>query len=304
MLDGVCTFKGGRDGFYGFGTGTTYPVVVNGQAQLHAAAVGSIVEGFGKLKGHDGTYTYCGTLSQHEGFCGGLLLRILDPDGSLSTDNSLPSMEPWPYPDPEFTYLTLRGQKKDKHQETAYNFGPDGQVVGITVNQQLREVLLDATARERGGLRCSRSIGPVIGKMTGKILFNFFNPEEPGTPLAPIPFQSYNEYTFVDREGRTMGSIAADCKEGRTFRMKVSGAPEQVALRFGGYGRIVKSTGYFEGIHGLMTDNSVVAVSPSAICTMYVLRIYDPDGRYRGPFRRRLDSCRREREKLLDACRR
>jgi hypothetical protein len=304
MLDGICSFNGGADGFHGFGTGTTYPVVVNGQSQLHAAAVGSLTEGFGKFEGREGTYTYCGRLSQHEGFSGSLLCRILDPGGELSTENSLPSLQPWPDPDPGTIYLIMRGQKRDKSQKTTYNFAPDGQVVGINVAQQLRLVQFDSANRERGGLRSIRTVGPEIGKMTARILFNFFNPAAPGTVLAPIPFQSYNEYTFLDREGRSIGSIAADGREGRTFRMKLPGAPKQVALRFGGFGLIVNGTGQFEGIKGLMIDNSVVAVAPSAISTLYVLRIHDPEGKYRGALREVTDSCQRDREKLIDACRR
>src|SRR5437016_4587268 len=38
MLDGRCVFGEGNDGFAGFGTGTTYPTLVNGQKQLLVAA--------------------------------------------------------------------------------------------------------------------------------------------------------------------------------------------------------------------------------------------------------------------------
>src|SRR3989442_7523 len=62
MFDSVCMFENGIDGFRGFGTGRTYPMHVGSQPQLFAAAVGSILEGFGKFKGHQGTYTYCGSL--------------------------------------------------------------------------------------------------------------------------------------------------------------------------------------------------------------------------------------------------
>ena len=53
------------------------------------------------------------------------------------------------------------------------------------------------------------------------------------------------------------------------------------ALRFGGFGPIKKGTGWFQGIEGLMSDNSVVGIAPHALATLYVLRIHDPDGRYR-----------------------
>jgi hypothetical protein len=77
------------------------------------------------------------------------------------------------------------------------------------------------------------------------------------------------------------GSFVADGGEGRTFNMQLAGAPGQRALRFGGFGPLMNGTGAFRDIEGLMTDNSVVGVAPHAIVTFYVLRINDPDGRYR-----------------------
>ena len=284
MFDSVCTFENGRDGFHGFGTGRTYPMHVGSQPQLYAAAVGSILEGFGKFKGHEGTYTYCGSLSQQEGFTGSVFCRVVDPQSELRTESSLPSMEVWPNPETGITYLAFRGQKKDRTQKTAYNFGPNGQVTGLNVHQQLRQVQIDTAARGRGGPRSVMDVGPVIGSMSARILFNLLNPGAPGTALSPIPFQSYNEYTFSTPDGRALGTIVADGGEGRTFNLQLVGAPGQQALRFGGFGPIVKSSGIFEGMEGLMVDNSVVGVAPHALSTLYILRVNDPDGKYRGAF--------------------
>jgi len=281
MLDGICSFGGGTDGFHGFGTGITYPMVVNGQSQLHAAAVGNILEGFGKLKGKEGTYTYCGCISVHQGFSGNLMCRVMDPGGGLRTEAILPALERLPNPEQAVTYIVFRGQKKDKNQQTTYSFGSDGQVTGLNVVQQLRLFHLDATTRGRGGLRSTAAMGQVIGEMTAKIAFNLFDPGAPGTALSPIPFKSYNEYRFFDQYGESLGGFAADGAEGRTFNMKLTGAPGQATLRFGGVGPILNGTGRFSGIQGLMTDNSVVGIAPHALATLYVLRINDPDGKYR-----------------------
>jgi hypothetical protein len=282
MFDSVCRFENGIDGFRGFGTGRTYPMHAGSQPQLFVAAVGSILEGFGRFKGHEGTYTYCGNLSQQEGFTGSVLCRVVDPQGELRTENSLPAAEVWPNPEPDISYLMFRGQKRDRNQKTAYTFGPDGQVAGLNVHQQLRQMELDVAMRGRSGPRSMMSVGPVIGSMSARILFNLLNPGAPGTALSPIPFQSYNEYTFTDRNGSTKGTIVADGGEGRTFNLQLSGAPGQQALRFGGFGPIVKATGTFEGMEGLMIDNSVVGVAPHALSTLYILRVNDPDGKYRG----------------------
>ena len=303
MLDSVCMFENGRDGFRGFGTGRTYPTQVNGQSQLLAGAVGSILEGFGKFKGHEGTYTYCGTLSPQEGFRGSLLCRVVDPQGDLRTESSLPSIEAGPEPEPGITYLMFRGQKRDRNQKTEYNIGPDGQVAGLNVHQQLRHVVIDSAALGRGGPRSTISLGPTIGNMAANILFNLLNPGAPGTALSPIPFKSYNKYDFLDQHGRDIGVVEADGGEGRTFNLTLAGAPGQKALRFGGVGPIVKASGFFEGMQGLMADNSVVGVAPHALSTLYILRVNDPEGKYRGAFHRGNSSCRRDVERLIDACR-
>ena len=128
--------------------------------------------------------------------------------------------------------------------------------------------------------------GRVIGSMRAEIRFDLFDPGAPGTALSPIPFASYNTFTFQDRDGGEIGSIVADGGEGRTFNLTLDGAPGQRALRFGGVGPLVRGTGAFEGIRGLMTDNSAVGVAPHALATTYVLRVADPDGRYREAFER------------------
>jgi hypothetical protein len=283
MLDATCSFGDGRDGFRGFGTGLTFPVTDGGRSQLLAAAVGNIMEGFGKFRGHEGTYTYCGSLSPENGFRGNLLCRVMDPEGSLRTEAAVPTPEPEGVEvEPGFTYVMFRGQKKDRSQRTSYIFGPDGQINGLNVSQQLRLFQIDSTTRGRGSLRSMGDVGQVIGRMTARINFNLLNPGAPGTGVAPIPFKSYNEYTFLDGDdGEVIGSLVGDGGEGRTFNLRLSGAPGQAALRFGGFGPLRNGTGCFAGIEGLMTDNSVVGIAPHALSTLYVLRINDPERKYR-----------------------
>ncbi|MEK6279434.1 MAG: hypothetical protein AABN95_03695 [Acidobacteriota bacterium] len=278
MLDGECLLGECGDGFRGFGTGTTFPA---SDGTLLVAAVGDVMEGRGRLKGLVGTYTYCGSLSSGEGFRGSFMLRLMDPQGVLKTEGTLPDQQSIEWPEQGITYLILRGQKKDRRAKTSYSFGPDGQVNGLAVTQQLRLIEVDASSSRRGGLRSVKSVGPVIGKMDANIAFNLFNPGAPGTGLSPIPFASYNEYHFYDRDGDTVGSFVADGGEGRTFTMELAGAPGQRALRFGGFGPLMKGTGPFSGIEGLMSDNSVVGIAPHAIMTFYVIRINDPEGKYR-----------------------
>jgi len=281
MLDGRCVFGNGEDGFVGFGTGTTYPATVNGQKQLLAGAVGNIMEGFGRFKGHDGTYVYCGTISPENGFTGSLLLRTMDPGGTLCSDSSFCGMQTTHPREPGITYVVLRGQKRDRNQKTEYVMGPGNEITGLKVHQQLRVMEVDCGWGSRREIRACARTGPVIGSMTAQISFNLLNPGAPGTGSSPIPFKSYNTYAFFDCDGKEVGTIEADGGEGRTFNLSLPGAPGQRASRFGGIGLIVKGTGHFTGIQGLMTDNSVVGIAPHALATFYVLRIDDPGGRFR-----------------------
>ena len=151
---------------------------------------------------------------------------------------------------------------------------------GFDVEQQLRQIDLGFSSQGRR-VRSTKSVGLVIGSMTSSVTLNILQPGAPGTGVSPIPFGAYNEYFFQDRAGRRVGSFAADGSEGRTFNMTLSGAPGQQALRFGAFGSIERGTGQFEGMRGLMTDNSAAGVAPHALSTLYVVRLVDPEGKFR-----------------------
>lgn len=281
MLDGVCRLGSDGDGFHGFGTGMTFPSIHAGDRRLLAAAVGTLTSGFGRFRGLSGTYTYCGMLDPNRGFRGALLCRLMDPQGVLRRDSapSVRSDSPGDSPDEGATYLLFRGQKRDAEQHTSYLFGPGGDVQGLLVEQLLHRIRIDAPSA--GAPQTHAEVGEAIGRMTARIRFNLFSPDAAGTDLSPIAFQSFNHYTFLDREGRTVGSFAADGGEGRTFQLSLPAAPGQRALRFGGFGPVVSGDGPFAGLQGLMIDNSVVGVAPHALATLYVVRVEDPDGRFR-----------------------
>jgi hypothetical protein len=283
MLESRFVSADGADSFDGFGTGSTLSGGAAGNSGIPVAAVGTILEGRGRFRGCQGTYTYCGVLSPQNGFRGCLMLRVVDPQGTFVSRTALPTPSAIPDPEPGITYLVLRGQKKNREQKSAYRLAPSGEMQGLDVTQQLRLQHMDA-AITRNGLRTSAIVGSVVGEMSARIDFNLLKPGAPGTSLSPIPFKSYNRYTIVAPDGSTTGSFDADGNEGRTFLLTLENAPGQMALRFGGFGPILNGQGQFEGVTGIMTDNSVVGVSPHAIVTSYILRLNDPDGRFRARF--------------------
>jgi hypothetical protein len=286
MLDGTCTFGDGKDGFHGFGTGQTLPAAINGQPQLLVTAVGTIVEGFGRFRGHEeGTYVYCGSLTPQHGFTGNVLLRVMDRQETFRTEIALPVLEAGSNPEPEMVYMIFRGQAVPEDPVTP-RLGPDGRPTGLIVEQGIRLLDVDFKSSGRGGPQSTDRVGQFVGRITAHVTFN---PAAPGgTALDPIPFTSYDEFVFLDRDGKRIGGFTADSSEGRVFNTQLSGQP---GIRFGGVGRILSSTGAFEGIRGLMTDNSVVVFSPHVSASVYVLRVHDPHGKFRlGPDRMRTES--------------
>lgn len=276
MLDSICTFGEGKDGFHGFGTGQTFPTMVNGRQQILVTAIGSVIQGFGKFRDHDtGTYVYCGSLSSQQTFTGNILLRTMDSQGTLHTSGSLPALESKLNPEPGITYIVFRGEAVPSDAVTP-RIGPDGQLQGLNVEQGLRLLFLDFKAKGRGGLQSISRVGQIVGRILAKVNFNPVAPG--GTSLNPIPFTTFDEFTFFDREGRLVGSFTGDSSEGRVFNILVGG---QKGIRFGGTGRLLNGTGPFNGIEGLLTDNSVVIFTPHVSASVYVLRINDPDGRFR-----------------------
>jgi len=272
MLEGECALGDG-DGFCGFGTGTTLPST---GGTLLAAAVGNVMEGRGRFAGLVGTYTYCGSLT-HEGFRGTLMLRVMDPQGVIQTERTLPMLDSGLRSEPGVTYLIFRGQATETDKVTPL-LQPDGTLFGLNVAQQLRFFQTDAAAGP-GGLRSTSETGQVIGEIDAQIIFN---PAAPGgDALDPIPYTAFDEYKFTDRHGQSAGSLFIDESEGRTFNLHLAGASRQQAIRFGGFGPILRGTGSLAGAAGLMTDNSVVSFMPHVSASVYVIRLNDPQGKYR-----------------------
>lgn len=279
MEDGV--FKFNESGFRGFGTGVTYPVNSNSQQHLLTAAVGEVLDGYGRFEGLEGSYLLSGEITEQGAFEGNLQVRVLDPRGQIRTDSDLGPAEGIIESSSNLSYLIFRGQKKNENVKTTYVFGAGGMPAGFKLKQELRIVDLHSNLGRSRRLRSSVSLGQVIGWMSSEVFLNILNPGAPGTSLAPIPFNSYNVFTFTDNDGNTVGSFTAEGGEGRSFNVKLAGAPGQQALRFGAFQTLTKGTGCFEGVRGVFTDNSIVGVAPHVTSTLYTACICDPEGKYR-----------------------
>jgi hypothetical protein len=275
MLDMVCEFGPGRDGFRGFGTGSTFP---SPGGTLLAAAVGNVMEGRGRLSGLEGTYVYCGSLKESEGFRGSLMLRVLDPQGVFQTGCQVPWSDDFGWPEPDVTYLVFRGQATETDKVVPI-LDANGQLEGLNVAQGLRLFRTDAATHGRDGLCSTSQVGNPIGEIDAQIIYD---PTAPGGgPLDPIPYTAFDEYKFTDSRGQSIGRFFIDEGEGRTFNLQLAEAPGQQAIRFGGFGPILRGSGSLEGATGLMTDNSVVSFTPHVSASVYVIRVDDARGKYR-----------------------
>ena len=280
MVDGICRLGDrNEDGFRGFGTGKTYPSKENRNSQILVTAIGTLFEGFGNFKDHsECTYVYCGKLDVERGFTGSLMIRVMDPQGTLRTTKPVPAIKAAPDPEPDVTYIMLRGQAAPT-DIVAPRVGPNGQFLGLKVEQGVTMISLDASYRNRRGPQCVTSLGPLVGKLSADIVFD---PTAPGGTLAdPIPFTTTDRISFPDQKGKSFGEFLGDLVDGRVFNLEIPQGSGNKAIRFGGTGPVREGTEVFEGIDGLMTDNSVVMFMPHVSASVYVLRIHDPEGRYR-----------------------
>lgn len=278
MQEGTFSFGDGEDGFRGFGTGRTFPTVVNGQNQLLAGAIGTTLEGFGRFWGLDGTYVFNGVITPENEFRGNVAVRILDPKGKFRPSGTLRPPQRGPDLDTGITYIVLRGNKKDASVKSEYDFAPDGSVRGLLTPAEMRAARYRCAKDGRAGIRSKLTIGPVVGNLRAVIYFDLLAP--PGTAYVPAPFTTNELYQFVDSEGKTVGTIKADVVEGESFGVRLPAAPGQPAIRFAGYGGILEGTGAFEGIQGMLSVNSAIGIAPHALSLMHIFRIIDPDGKY------------------------
>lgn len=284
-----CTvsFGDGDGGFRSFGTGRTLPTAPGGRPRLGVAAVGNVTEGLGRLRGFLGNFTLCGELSRERGFEGHVMVRIVDPDGVLCTGEAPPPPGAGIAGSPDVTYLTWVAQKGEgETQENRFSLTPTGEVRGLNIPVELKEVRVGFALGGPGGLRATGMVtGPVVGREIG--FGREVRPRTPdsGTPLIPFQFEGVSEYLFYDPDGRTVGSLTANFLEGRSFQMRLQDAPDEPALRFGYYGPIVGAKGCFEGAEGMIygAAGSVFSPPPAehVITNLYVARLYDPDGRFR-----------------------
>lgn len=272
------------DAFRAFGTGRTFPIAdPGGTTRLIAGGVADIVEGIGCFANRLGNFTLAGEITESGAFSGEVMVRVLDPDGTLREDEIAPTVSTERAED-GITYLTWVAQKgHGADQENSASTSPSGELRGLNIPVQLKRVRTDFSTNGGFHGQCLNT-GEVIGREIG-----FGKEARPRTPLmgtaaTPFQFEGVSLYSFYDGNGRTVATLTANVLEGRSIRVQLPDVPDAPALRFGYFGPIVTGSGLFDGVQGMLygTAGSVFAPPPAphVITNLYVARLHDPDGRW------------------------
>lgn len=261
----------------GFGTGRTFPTIEGGQPRLRLAAIIDLSDGTGEVKGLVGVGMANGYIIPPQIIGFNILVRLMDPRGELRASAALTPLQPFPDPDPGATFLTLQGEASTL---PTFNIGPNGQVQSVSVHEKLRLIQLDADLGRRGKeLRSHVSVGQIVGELRTTLFLNVI--EAFGDSPFPTPFYTRNSlWTFYNRHGQTIGTMASDILEGRVFKAALAGAPAPL-LRMGGFGPLQGGSGQFSGTAGMLTVNGCNSVFPAVFSNLYVVRVVDPNGRFR-----------------------
>jgi hypothetical protein len=281
MLDGQFSFDDGdQSGFHGFGAGRTFPAIETGRQVLRLGAVVDILEGLGRFKDHKGVAVVNGFIIPPDVLGLNIMVRLMDPNGNLSSESGLTALSPISDPDPGAVFMTFLGEVDPNHP-TTLNRGPDGQIVGSNVHELLRLVHVGFDLkRSKKRISSKTTTGPIVGRLNTILYFNPLNPSTPGTAQAPIPYHTTDSmFTFFDRNWHTIGTLKANIIEGRAFKTDLSGAPIPI-FRMGGFGPFIEGAGQFSGVEGMLSMNAAISVFPRTLSNMYVLRIVDPDGKF------------------------
>jgi hypothetical protein len=203
-----------------------------------------------------------------------MVARIMDPAGGLLMQPPLAPLPPWAGAERGATWLAFLGQVDPDHPVTLRISLTQG-VLGSNVFELLRVATLDFAADPAGRLRAGATRRGLVGSVSARLAFN------PLALAAVTPIQTRCGYfEFQDRAGRILGTLVSDMIEGRSFRTRLQSLLLPV-FRFGGFGPIQGGTGEFAGARGVMMMNSLISVQPRTLSNLYVLRLDDPDGRYR-----------------------
>ena len=264
-----------RRGFSGYALGRTFPGVHRDAGLVALAAVGNLVQGFGKFRGLNATYVLNGVLSRSEGFRGDLTVRVPDPEGLFSTSEDLPEPESTDLP-VDATYIAMLGRKASPRDRSGIGPSSGGgpSLAQLTTSAEMNSAHF-RFSDGAGGLFVAAEAGPAIAALDATVTLDIKAP--PGTADHPNPFTTRNVYQFRDAGGREVGTVEAELGFGLSFDLPFPDLPGQQGLRFGGAGEVVRTSGIFDGLRGVASVNSAIGIAPHVLSISHVLRLSGSD---------------------------
>jgi hypothetical protein len=267
-------FGVGDHGFRGFGTGRTFPRSnESAGGPVPFAAVVEPSSAWGRFADLPAAIVMEGSLEPPNRVRLRAMVRVMDPDGRVTTRHRVPPGRP--RSGSGGLTLALLGEP-DPERPVRLILGPGGLPVGSRVFERLRLVDLDFSVGEVRP-RARRAEGPVVGDVEAILVF------DPLTRAPVVPIQTRRGvFRLLDGDGAVAGTLTADMVEGRGFPTRLDGAPAPV-FRFGGFGPLLRGTGCFAGAAGMMTMDSAISVFPRTLSNLYLLQLDDPDESLRAP---------------------
>lgn len=261
-------------GFRAHASGRFFPARVAGELQLRIGVIVEILVELGLIRGHPGNLVVNGYTTPPSIFANSFVMRFVDPDGELTTDEPIPPIaDPLPDTEPFISFLPFITRRQ---AGTAFTVTPtgDGGKVRVTMSEEVR--LVDTNFDVVPRLRSRTVPGPVVGEHQLTLVF------DPDFDKDVIPlYSTTSEFRFFTADRLPIGTLTANLFEGRAFRTTLPQL-DQPFFRITGFGPFTRGTGQFSNPIGMISLNGAMSLS-GAVSSMYMLRIADPSGRFRSP---------------------
>ena len=262
-------------GFRAHASSRFFPSRMAGTLQLRIGVIVEILVELGLIKGHPGNLVVNGYTTPPSIFANSFVMRFVDPNGDLTTDEPIPPIEdPLPDSEPDITFLPFITRLQPGSPFTVER--AEGGKVKVTMVEEVR--LVDTNFDVVPKLRSRTVPGAVVGEHRMTLVM------DPEFPQEVVPLYSVgSEFRFFTAADRLpIGTLRADLFEGRAFRTTLPQL-DRPFFRITGFGPFTGGTGQFSDPVGMVSLNGAISLAPGAVSSMYMLRIADPAGRFRSP---------------------
>jgi hypothetical protein len=259
MLDGRIQFQDRHHGVVRFfGAGRTCPATAGGRSRLLFAGTATVLEGAGSLEGLRGTLLITGEVTA-PGAIEVVIVGRFDRGGPLLAADALgPMIEP--------------AGGTGRCDQTVMVF--TGEAAG-GLHEQLRPIAINNDVGSAARLRCQVRAGAAAGLATGALAIETTD-HRCSVRLAG----SRRVLALSDPWGRRVASLTVDALDGTAFRDVRQGRPVE---RLIANGALSAASGSLAGAAGVVAFDTIAGTG-GVSSSLYVVRLADPDRRFRAIF--------------------